>query len=233
VFSAFKASGVLGLNLVQLNSVSSAISTVCRTSMRFSLRDLLLFVAFAAAIAWCAAKVGFDNGLFWFVVGILAILSGVFVHFARSERRRRALVVLTPVLALAFLSGSISVFVNSLLLSLATLILAARDRVSARTLWTISAVATVMSLLAAVIPLKLYMQELEAARRAIPTVSLMSRLQYEKRPSVDESRRELVTSDPVSSRLDDFEHSLELGAERKRQLLRLHTYQLRAQWDSA
>jgi hypothetical protein len=71
------------------------------------------------------------------------------------------------------------------------------------------------------------MQELEAARSAIPTVSLVSRLKYEKRPRADESPRELVTSAPVGSRLDDFEHTLELGAERKRQLLRLHTYQYR------
>ena len=54
--------------------------------MRFSLKDLLAIVAFCAAIFWCASQVGFDNGVFWFGLALSAILSTLFVMFARKGR---------------------------------------------------------------------------------------------------------------------------------------------------
>ncbi len=196
--------------------------------MRFSLRDLLLFVAFAAGIAWCAAQVGFDSGMFWFVVGFSAVLSAVFVYFARDERRRRrALVFLIPVLALSFLALSIALFVNSALLSIATVILAGRARPSVRTLWAISAAVTLTSLLAAVLPVMAYMRELESARREITTVSLVQRLEYERREPRLTRAQDSVTKASLVSKLDQFEQSLDHARTRKWQLHRLHAYQYR------
>ncbi len=200
---------VLGLNLVQLNSVSSSIPFASRTSMRFSLRDLMLLVAFWAGIAWCAAQVGFDNGLFWFVIGASAVLSGLFVIFMRAERGRQcALVVLVPVLALSFLSASISLLFNSALLSIATVVLAGRDRASIRTLWAIAGATTLASLLAVVIPLTSYMRELEEAHRAMPTVSLANRLKYESRMPPTDPAQSPTISTSVLEQLQQFEHQL-------------------------
>jgi hypothetical protein len=229
---AFGLRGVLGLNLVQLNSVSSAISTVRRTSMRFSLRDLLLFVAFAAAIAWCAAQVGFDNGLFWFVVGLSVVLSGVFVLFARAKKGRAfALVLLLPVLALSFLMGSISLFINSALLSTATVVLACRSPLPVRPLCVIAGTTTLVSLVAAVLSVVAYMHKLEAAAREIPTVSLVNKLRYERHRTTGASPR--PTSVSVTNGLNKFEEFLDAFSERKMELKRLHIYQYRLFENSA
>src|SRR5262245_46069848 len=89
--------------------------------MKFSLKDLMVVVAFCAGIAWCASRVGFDNGTFWFIVGACALMSALFVRAASGETGRwRA--PLVPVgflfldVLLAMAIASLTLFVDGVLL---------------------------------------------------------------------------------------------------------------------
>ena len=192
--------------------------------MRFSLRDLMLFVAFWAGVAWCAAQIGFDSGAFWFLICILAAFSTAFVSYARDERRRwRPLRVTLPVLVLSFLIGSLSLLVNSVLLTISTLVFARRAVPSVRVLCAVSMTSALVALLAAVLPVRAYMRELETARNEMPTISLVNRLQFHG--GRHESPADPIIKAAVVTRLEEFEQSLDRGSERKHQLARLHSYQ--------
>src|SRR5580765_1806523 len=91
------------------------------SAMRFSLKDLLAIVAFCAGVAWCASRVGFDNGMFWFIVGVCTLMSALFVRSARRETGRWG-APLVPIgfllvdFLLAMAIASLTLFVDGLLL---------------------------------------------------------------------------------------------------------------------
>jgi hypothetical protein len=197
--------------------------------MRFSLRDLLLFVAFCAGIAWCAAQIGFDTAPFWSVIGVSAVLSGVFVYFARREQnRRRALFVLVPALAISSLFLAVSLFINSILLSIATVVLAGGRPRTAGPLWAIAGTSTLISLLAVVLPSMAYKREIEQALNDIPRVTLVNRLQYERRRTETATTRMSLSNASVSTCLGEFEQQLMRTSVRKRDFLILHERQYRS-----
>jgi hypothetical protein len=174
--------------------------------MRFSLRDLLLTVAFWAGIAWCAAQVGFDNGLFWFSVGASAVVCLLFIYLGRDEdRRHRALIVSMPVLILAFLMGSLALLAEAALLSLGVLFIACRPVPATRTLIGISMAATLIALVCGVIPGLTAVRTLEQIKKAYPIVSLTGRLKYERRHIPPNTTYDPTLSAPMLNRLATFE----------------------------
>jgi hypothetical protein len=191
--------------------------------MRFSLRDLMLFVAFAAAIAWCAAQVGFDNGWFWSAVGVCTAMSVAWVHLARREEpRRRGWSATIPVLSFSFLFASIVIFADAAFLSIAGVVMRGRSRPRVRTLCSVCMVSGLVALGLGVTPGVVQMRKLDAEVRELPTVSLVHRLQYEKPTALTGTRVKFIAGESVAIELSSMEHSFDERSERKRQFERLH-----------
>jgi hypothetical protein len=185
----------------------------------------MIVVAFWAFIAWCATQAGFDNGTFWFVVGVLAVVSALFIRLARDEfRRRRALRITVPVLMLSFLTMSITLFVDSALLTIAASFLARQPRPSIRALSGVCIVSAMIALAGGVMPGIVEGHRLEMMRREFPIVSLERRLQYEKHRTLPMNPRDAIVDDSAMVRLIDWEQELEMRAYRRDQFKRLHDY---------
>jgi hypothetical protein len=194
--------------------------------MRFSLRDLLLFVAFAAGIAWCAAQVGFDNPWFWSVIGVGAVMSALFVCFARSEKpRRRGWLATIPVLLFSFFFLSSAIFIHAALLTICGAILYYRERPSIRTLCNVCMASGLVALAAGVVPGALAIRQLNAERRNLPVVALVDRLQYERRHHSGDAPSMAARSTSVANELSGWERWLDDGAERERNFELLHNYE--------
>jgi hypothetical protein len=191
--------------------------------MRFSLRDLMLVVAFWAGIAWCAAQVGFDNGMFWFSVGVCAVLSALFIRLARYETpRRRGWLATLPVLLFSFCLASIVTLVDAALLTIAGVVVYQRARPSLRSLCSICMASGLIALAAGIIPGLMTMHGLEVESRELPIVSLANRVKYEKPRHLPGHQVRFAISESVSAELNNFEHTLDERADRKRQFERLH-----------
>ena len=195
--------------------------------MRFSLRDLLLFVAFAAGVAWCAAQVGFDNTYFWFAVAVSAGMSALFIYLARWEKpRRRGLLATVPVLLFSVLYASLALFVNAVLLLIAGIMLTRRGRPTVRTLCKICMASGLVALAIGVVPGVVEVDELKEMRRELPIVSLVKRLRYETRRHSTDGAIGSVTSEAVVAALSATEQTLDENRTwRTHELKLLHNHQ--------
>ena len=193
--------------------------------MRVSLSELFGIVAFCSVVAWCAAVVGFDNGLFWLAVGASGILSVVFVRVARSPRAHK-FAVLVPFMSLAFCVMpimSISVLVNATLLFLVGVFCAFRPPLKLKTLCIIVLICGELGLVAGTIPGIDRVREIVALREQYPLVNLESRLRYEKAPRVARQRSRANMSAAVAVTLTTIESEFDRNTWRRRQLEQLHS----------
>jgi hypothetical protein len=190
--------------------------------MRFSLKDLMAVVAFCAGVAWCASRVGFDDGFFWFAVGVGTITSALFVWLSRNQRRRRlALWVTIPVLLFSFSLMSLALFADAAFLSVVTIFLGRRPPPDARTLSFSAMICGAVALLIGMAPGAGEVRRLMDLRREFPIVSLEGRLKHERLKAA----RVTPISASVSSGLDEFEQQFALGNYRQFQLRRIHSYE--------
>ena len=178
--------------------------------MKLSLKFLFLIVAFSSIVAWCASRVGFDNGLFWFVLVVSAILSAIFVYCARDEKRRRLapLVPLPLALLLCLPFVSIALLLNGLLLFLVGVFCACRPPLRVGTLWIVAMSTVSASLVAGVVPGILELRELETIREEFPIVPLESRLSYENKVLRPEEMTQNALAADVATRLSETENNL-------------------------
>ncbi len=192
--------------------------------MRFSLRDVLVVVAFWAGIAWCAAQVGFDNGLFWSAVVASIVLCSLFIHLGRDKKRRhRALIATMPVLLLAFLMMSFTVLAETALLTVAVLYFARRPTPpTVRRLVGVCMGVTLIGLTCGLVPGLAMARTLSRMRTAYPVIPLEGRLQYEQREKRSNDVRDATLSLSLSKRLDmveiDLANEYSLTADKFRRL---------------
>ncbi len=153
--------------------------------MRLSLKDVFVLIAFCAGCLGCAARVGFDNGVFWFVAIVMAIFSAVFVWLAKKSTIRW----LPPLLAFLFFGfffllapmiASLALLVDGLLLVIVGIFFAFRSTPSVRTLCYVVMCCALVALGIGVWPGISAEAELNSLQKEFPIVSLQNRLQYEK-----------------------------------------------------
>jgi hypothetical protein len=190
--------------------------------MRFSLKDVLLAVAFCAAVLACSSAFGFTDAIFWGNSVAAGALSAVFVALLRKRSGlgfAAFVTILALVLGMALRSATVAV--NSLLLFL-VLIYAAGfvPPLRLRTLSMISAIVLLIAIVTGTFFSTSEVRKMVALRRAYPIVSLTSRLQYEmRRPT---SVGEPLLQSTVGKRLDNFEANCTDRMYRSFQLEWLH-----------
>ncbi len=196
--------------------------------MQFSLKDLLLVMAFCAGIAWCLVRVGIDNGWFWFDFTVAGIMSVLFVFIA-NQRPRAALWVTIPVLVFSvmfFWGGCLfpALFLDGLILTIAAFAFAPSEPPSIRKLSTLVAIAGLVSAVAGALPGWAWANAIEEAKKESPVVSLETRLSYERRGQSVEHVRELGRA--VSKGLEMMDDSGRSSRREELALLHDHNVEL-------
>lgn len=194
--------------------------------MKFSLKDLIVVVVFCAFVAFCASRVGFDNGIFWFVFCVGAAMSAQFVWRGRNQRHRRlALWVTIPILLFSFLFLSFALFADAAFLSVVTIFLGRRTPPDVKTLSFSAMVCGAVSLLIGIAPGAGALQKLKHTRQEFPIVSLENRLAYEHLGRARYAPQNDIYSVSVSNRLDELDSQLSNANFRRHQLERIHDYE--------
>jgi len=141
--------------------------------MRFSLKDLLVIVAFCAAIFWCASQVGFDNGVFWFSLSASVIVSTLFVVFARTGRYGLAISTAIFFVVMGLMMLSVITIINALALIFAGVFLSFRKQPArVRTLGFVVAIVAVTVMLFCTMSGGEHFRQMVAMRKEYPIVSL-------------------------------------------------------------
>jgi len=191
--------------------------------MRFSLKDLLVIVTFCAAIFWCASQVGFDNGVFWFSLSASAIVSTLFVVFARTGRYGLAISTALFFVVVGLMLLSVITFINALVLIFAGVFLSFRKQpAGVKTLSFVAAIVALTVMLIGTMSGGAHFRQMVAMRKEYPIVSLEKRLAYERHPSTRSTTIRPI-SVSLSKRLDAFETNLDSTDHRRWQLARLHS----------
>ncbi len=191
--------------------------------MQFSLKDLLLVVAFCAGIAFCAAVVGFDNIKFWIVLGVAVFMSSVFVRYARTTRPLRVLLITIPALLLSFMLLVLALFADALLLTIVAIFLARKPVYDTKSLVIAAAVCMLVSTFIGTSLGMGVAGRYERARKEFPIVSLKDRLKYEH-PESKLASASITMSSSVAKQLEANER-LEDYDWRQRQLQMLHNHE--------
>jgi hypothetical protein len=153
--------------------------------MQFSLRDLLILFVFAAIFCWCAAQVGVESGVFWFVVVFSAIISTLFLRAAHRQAYGLSLLAVGAGIGLQFflLVGaffSLALVLNLVLLGVLAIYCMSRPPQSFRTTVLGVASCAAISFVAGVIVVKGSVQRLYDLRAEFPIESFEHRLHYEQ-----------------------------------------------------
>ncbi len=195
--------------------------------MRVSLKDLFGIVACSAILAWCLARVGWDNGLFWFVASITGAASAGFVYLAKDEKRRRwvplaALGIVVVVLVTSPIVMSLALLVNAfMILVLGSLCLVFKTN-RERSLYAMGVACWLSSLMVGALPGVSASRQLEAMRREFPIVSLKDRLQYEGKTRASGQLTDVVLTTPVANELNLWETEYYSYNRRHYQLKQIH-----------
>jgi hypothetical protein len=196
--------------------------------MHFSLKDLLVVVAFVAAMSWSAGQIGLDNASLWIVVIVMSITAAAFVGAARLNEGRW-LVLFTP--GIVLLPICVMVFSSAVLLNAALLMAGAIVVLFLRPLPTRVLCGFVMVCMAASLTVDARkvqgrVRELETLRREFPVASLADRLDYERQ---EEQNADAIAGEPIHGkvlvRLDAFEQDLEENNYRSWELQAIHSRQ--------
>jgi hypothetical protein len=196
--------------------------------MQFSLKDLLVVVAFVAVISWCVGQIGLDNASLWIVLIAMAGTGAAFISAARRQEGRWLAPLMPVMLFVPCFLGVISPAVSLLaaLLFLGGVVFLTLGRPSARVVSAFVMVCMAASLVVDAREVRGRVQKLEALRREFPIVSLVGRLDYERPDEQDDSER---ADEPINvellGRLDAFEEDLEKNNHRSWDLQAIHNRQ--------
>jgi hypothetical protein len=195
--------------------------------MQFSLKDLLVVVAFVAVIAWCAGQIGPDNASLWFAVIAMTIASTAFVAAARLKQGNWLAVFTPGILLIPFclLVFSPGIFVNAALLFVGGVVSLFVRPLPTRVLCAFVMFCMAASLVVDAREVRGRVQKLEALRREFPIVSLAGRLNYEPQDEPDDETIDKPINGKVLSRLDAFEEDLEMNNHRSWDLQAIHNRQ--------
>ncbi len=179
--------------------------------MQFSLKDLLVVVAFVAVISWCAGQIGPDNASLWIVVIAMTVTAIAFVSAARLKETRW-LAIFTPGIALVPFCLTIfspGVFLYAIMLFVGGFIGLFLRPLSTKVLWAFVMVCMATALVVDAREVQGRVRRLEALRREFPIVSLAGRLDYERQ---DERDADATAEKPINAKitvgLDAFEQDL-------------------------
>jgi hypothetical protein len=194
--------------------------------MQISLKGLLAIVAFFGGLFWCAAWVGFDNGIFWFVFVVSAIMSLLFVAVARTGGYRAAwLIPLGGVgfcILLATGLASLALFANAVLLLIAAIVCAFFARpLRTKTLLACAAACMLAAFAIGTLPGISEMERFRAIQAKYPIVPLSNRLKYEVRHEEDNPKNVQFTP-VVLSNLSAEEKNFDSDSLIVHQLKSLH-----------
>ncbi len=194
--------------------------------MQFTLRDLFGAVTFCAAIAWCAAQVGYDNGLFWAVVVWLSIASVAFALVLRRDKRRDSLFRVpiwlgSGVFGLILFGTWPLIGFHWFVMLTFGIVLTRTSKLSLRSAARISVCAFLVTLGAGMLPGYLEARRLAELREVLPIVSVGPRLGYEKNRTAASSEPSLA--DIVAERLGTDKSNSSFQIRWRDRLTQLHT----------
>lgn len=194
--------------------------------MQLSLKYLFGLTGFFAVVAWCAAQVGFDNPLYWFVVVVVLALSAFFVWTA-SKRSWLLSLLAVPILVVLCspVLASLTLGVQSLLLLVVGIVCAFRSPPKLETRVALALICASLALVAGVWPGIAARRQLESMRQEFPIRSHKKRLNYERKGKQATVKATPHLSPEVSTRLSAMEdfvepHSLSM---RDSHLRRIHS----------
>lgn len=148
-----------------------------------SLKEMFGWLTAAAVFFWCVGQAGFDNGLFWLVTFVAALMSLMWWAAARSRGGARWLAPFAA-LPLGFFCGlpfgSLPLLVQAGLLFVAGIACAALAPLRPRTLAAAATGCLLAALASEALEIRQERQDLEALRRATQVASLEPRLAYEQ-----------------------------------------------------
>lgn len=192
--------------------------------MQFSLRDLLLLFVFASVFAWCAAQVGPDNGVFWFVVVVSSVVSALYTWAVHRQAYGKAALIAFGGMGF-FIFLILGMFVAQvLLLNFFLLLLAVIgfDRFRPQSLRPILLVvggcAAIAFTTGAILGLP-GIRRLEAMREEYPIESLEKQLAYEPTPAATAP----TLAAAVSEQLETDESGYQGAWDRIHMLRQLHS----------
>ncbi len=148
-----------------------------------SLKEAFAVLTAAGVFFWCVGQAGVDNGPFWVVTIIAALMSLLWFGIARSESFSRWLapVVTLPMVFLCALPfGSLPLLVQMGLLFVAGFACAWLSPLGTRTLGAIAIGCLLVSLVVGALVIRNERQDLVELRRETQVASLKPRLAYEQ-----------------------------------------------------
>jgi len=192
--------------------------------MRIALKDIFVFVALCAFVAWCGAQAGTQSELFWISVIASGFMSTLFVCVAGSESHHgRAWFAPVPFLVLCAVPlASLFLLVDSLALIFLGIFCAGRPVMSDRRLCLLVMVLAAAACFVGVLPGMARMREWAELQREFPAVSLNTRLAYEHRDDRPQPKGNLQLSTDVQQQLTETEQDLDVETFRNALLEQIH-----------
>jgi hypothetical protein len=192
--------------------------------MQFSLRDLLILFVFAAIFCWCAAQVGPDNGVFWFVVVVTSVVSAFYARAVHNQAYGNAAAIAFGGLGFFIflvlgMFVALAVIVNFLLQLIALLgFVRFRPHTWRPILVVVGSCAAIAFSYATYVGLP-GVRRMQALRREYPIVSLADRLAHESVPPTTAPKQTKALNERLQ--LDEDRYYDDWG--RSRMLRQLHS----------